>query len=191
MVGATAGLRGVKLPVRWRHESAKSNHVQPEAMRRQAVHSRDADSCEGRARHAGGRCDRCVDSRGFPRASQGGDEFPVVVWLRIGNATNPALQAWFDPRLAGIVQPNKRLTNTAENAIQVLWVRPAKFFCKTAVGRGISCVSVSDQYRKRSPGMFPAVLVTGNRLGSHRCFSTNTHGCGGMGFISPFASFSW
>ncbi len=28
---------------------------------------------------------------------------PVVVWLRVGNATNPALRAWFEPRLPGIV----------------------------------------------------------------------------------------
>ncbi len=28
---------------------------------------------------------------------------PVIVWLRVGNATNPALRAWFDPRLPGIV----------------------------------------------------------------------------------------
>lgn len=28
---------------------------------------------------------------------------PTIVWLRIGNTTNRALRAWFDPRLAGIV----------------------------------------------------------------------------------------
>jgi predicted nuclease of predicted toxin-antitoxin system len=29
---------------------------------------------------------------------------PVIVWLRIGNASNPELRTWFEPRLAGIVQ---------------------------------------------------------------------------------------
>ncbi len=29
---------------------------------------------------------------------------PVVVWLRIGNCSNAELRAWFEPRLAGIVQ---------------------------------------------------------------------------------------
>ncbi len=33
-----------------------------------------------------------------------GNDAPVVVWLRIGNATNPVLRSWFEPRLAGIVQ---------------------------------------------------------------------------------------
>ena len=28
---------------------------------------------------------------------------PVIVWLRVGNATNAALRAWFEPRLHGIV----------------------------------------------------------------------------------------
>lgn len=32
------------------------------------------------------------------------DSGPLVVWLRIGNATNPVLRAWFEPRLMGIVQ---------------------------------------------------------------------------------------
>jgi predicted nuclease of predicted toxin-antitoxin system len=29
---------------------------------------------------------------------------PAVVWLRIGNATNPVLWAWFTPRCAGMVR---------------------------------------------------------------------------------------
>lgn len=29
---------------------------------------------------------------------------PAVVWLRIGNCSNPQLRAWFEPRLAGVVQ---------------------------------------------------------------------------------------
>jgi hypothetical protein len=29
---------------------------------------------------------------------------PVIVWLRIGNASNKALRAWLEPRMAGIVQ---------------------------------------------------------------------------------------
>jgi predicted nuclease of predicted toxin-antitoxin system len=29
---------------------------------------------------------------------------PVIVWLRVGNASNRALRAWLEPRLAGIVQ---------------------------------------------------------------------------------------
>jgi predicted nuclease of predicted toxin-antitoxin system len=31
-------------------------------------------------------------------------EPPVIVWLRIGNTTNPVLRAWFEPRLPGIVE---------------------------------------------------------------------------------------
>jgi predicted nuclease of predicted toxin-antitoxin system len=33
---------------------------------------------------------------------------PVVVWLRVGNTTNPVLRLWFEPRLAGIVQLAKQ-----------------------------------------------------------------------------------
>ena len=29
---------------------------------------------------------------------------PIVVWLRVGNATNRALHTWIEPRLPGIVQ---------------------------------------------------------------------------------------
>jgi predicted nuclease of predicted toxin-antitoxin system len=29
---------------------------------------------------------------------------PVIVWLRVGNATNAALLAWLGPRLPGVVQ---------------------------------------------------------------------------------------
>ena len=29
---------------------------------------------------------------------------PVIVWLRVGNTTNPVLRAWIEPRLPGIVQ---------------------------------------------------------------------------------------
>jgi predicted nuclease of predicted toxin-antitoxin system len=29
---------------------------------------------------------------------------PVIVWLRVGNSTNPALRAWIEARLAGIEQ---------------------------------------------------------------------------------------
>jgi predicted nuclease of predicted toxin-antitoxin system len=31
-------------------------------------------------------------------------DVPAVVWLREGNASNRALRAWLEPRLAGIVQ---------------------------------------------------------------------------------------
>jgi predicted nuclease of predicted toxin-antitoxin system len=39
----------------------------------------------------------------FAARASGEKEAPVIVWLRIGNATNPALRVWFEPRLAGIV----------------------------------------------------------------------------------------
>lgn len=29
---------------------------------------------------------------------------PVIVWLRVGNASNQALRVWLEPRMAGIVQ---------------------------------------------------------------------------------------
>lgn len=29
---------------------------------------------------------------------------PVIVWLRIGNSTNPVLRAWIEARLPGLVQ---------------------------------------------------------------------------------------
>ena len=29
---------------------------------------------------------------------------PLIVWLRVGNATNRALRAWVEPRLPGIVR---------------------------------------------------------------------------------------
>lgn len=28
---------------------------------------------------------------------------PLIIWLRVGNATNRALRAWIEPRLPGIV----------------------------------------------------------------------------------------
>lgn len=38
--------------------------------------------------------DRCI------RASGG----PVIVWLRVGNASNRALHAWFTPRMPGVLE---------------------------------------------------------------------------------------
>ncbi len=29
---------------------------------------------------------------------------PIIVWLRVGNTTNPVLKVWMDTRLPGIVQ---------------------------------------------------------------------------------------
>ena len=29
---------------------------------------------------------------------------PVIVWLRVGNTTNPVLRTWIEPRLPGIVE---------------------------------------------------------------------------------------
>lgn len=29
---------------------------------------------------------------------------PIIVWLRVGNTTNRALRAWFEPRFAGVAQ---------------------------------------------------------------------------------------
>ena len=40
----------------------------------------------------------------FASRAAGQSTAPVIVWLRIGNATNPVLRAWFEPRFAGIVQ---------------------------------------------------------------------------------------
>lgn len=40
----------------------------------------------------------------FAVRSQQTSDGPVVVWLRVGNASNQALRAWLEPRLPGIVQ---------------------------------------------------------------------------------------
>ena len=40
----------------------------------------------------------------FASRATGQSTAPVIVWLRIGNATNPVLRAWFEPRFSGIVQ---------------------------------------------------------------------------------------
>jgi predicted nuclease of predicted toxin-antitoxin system len=40
----------------------------------------------------------------FAVRSQQTSDGPAVVWLRVGNASNRALRAWLEPRLAGIVQ---------------------------------------------------------------------------------------
>ena len=40
----------------------------------------------------------------FALRAVGQGNAPVIVWLRIGNATNPVLRAWFEPRFPGIVQ---------------------------------------------------------------------------------------
>ena len=39
----------------------------------------------------------------FTVRSQQTSDGPAVVWLRVGNASNRALRAWLEPRLAGIV----------------------------------------------------------------------------------------
>lgn len=39
----------------------------------------------------------------FAARAMRANQAPVIVWLRVGNATNAALRAWFDPRLPGIV----------------------------------------------------------------------------------------
>lgn len=41
---------------------------------------------------------------------------PVVVWLRVGNATNPALRAWISPRLPGILQ----LVSQGDRLVEVI-----------------------------------------------------------------------
>jgi predicted nuclease of predicted toxin-antitoxin system len=38
------------------------------------------------------------------RAERSVPPIPLIVWLRVGNATNRALRAWVEPRLPGIVQ---------------------------------------------------------------------------------------
>ncbi len=40
----------------------------------------------------------------FPERAKSASEAPVVIWLRIGNATNPTLRTWLETRLAGILQ---------------------------------------------------------------------------------------
>jgi len=40
----------------------------------------------------------------FAARSMDAKRAPIVVWLRVGNSTNPALRSWIDPRLEGIVQ---------------------------------------------------------------------------------------
>jgi len=40
---------------------------------------------------------------------------PLIVWLRVGNATNRALRAWIEPRLSGIV----RLVGQGNRLIEV------------------------------------------------------------------------
>ncbi len=40
----------------------------------------------------------------FAVRSQQTSAGPAVVWLRVGNASNRALRAWLEPRLAGMVQ---------------------------------------------------------------------------------------
>ena len=40
----------------------------------------------------------------FAVCSQQTSAGPAVVWLRVGNASNRALRAWLEPRLAGMVQ---------------------------------------------------------------------------------------
>lgn len=40
----------------------------------------------------------------FAVRCQRGQAGPVVVWLRVGNASNRALRSWLEPRLPGMVQ---------------------------------------------------------------------------------------
>ena len=40
----------------------------------------------------------------FASRAAGQSAAPVIVWLRIGNATNPALRAWLEPRFPSVVQ---------------------------------------------------------------------------------------
>ena len=38
------------------------------------------------------------------RAERSAPPTPLIVWLRVGNATNRALRAWVEPRLSGIIR---------------------------------------------------------------------------------------
>lgn len=40
----------------------------------------------------------------FAQRAARSEDAPVIVWLRVGNATNRALHAWFMARLPGIVR---------------------------------------------------------------------------------------
>lgn len=40
----------------------------------------------------------------FAARSERTDSGPVIVWLRLGNASNKVLRAWLEPRMAGILQ---------------------------------------------------------------------------------------
>jgi predicted nuclease of predicted toxin-antitoxin system len=39
----------------------------------------------------------------FARRSAQSAQAPVILWLRVGNAANRALRAWFEPRLPGVI----------------------------------------------------------------------------------------
>jgi len=39
----------------------------------------------------------------FARRSAQSKQAPVIVWLRMGNATNRVLLAWFGPKLPGVI----------------------------------------------------------------------------------------
>jgi len=51
----------------------------------------------------------------FAVAAQQAAAGPVIVWLRIGNATNQALRLWIEPRLAGVLQ----LLNEGHRLVEV------------------------------------------------------------------------
>jgi predicted nuclease of predicted toxin-antitoxin system len=40
----------------------------------------------------------------FAARSVRSKEAPIIVWLRVGNTTNPVLKTWIDARLPGILQ---------------------------------------------------------------------------------------
>lgn len=52
----------------------------------------------------------------FAARSTQADKAPVIVWLRVGNTTNPVLRAWIEARLLGIVQ----LLDAEKRLIEVL-----------------------------------------------------------------------
>lgn len=85
-------------------------------------------------------------------------------------------------------QLNKRLSDAAENVIQVSRIRNFEFLRKATVGRRLSRVRISDQFGERTFSVFLVVFVAADWFGNNGGVFARVHGCGAKGCISPLVT---
>lgn len=90
-----------QLPPALVHWLSEAGH---EAVHVEVVGLRDAEDSEIWAHALESGAVIMTKDEDFAARSTQASKAPVIVWLRVGNATNPVLQAWIEARLPGIMQ---------------------------------------------------------------------------------------